>query len=44
MYGVEILSCGMIFVPVFMKIGRGLQAILRFYLNSLKVYNNGKSD
>jgi hypothetical protein len=30
MYAVEMASCGMIYVPSFMKIGTGVQAILRF--------------
>jgi hypothetical protein len=35
-YAVEVASCGMIYIPSFMKIGIGVQAILRFYLSSLK--------
>jgi hypothetical protein len=30
MYAVEAASCGMIYEPNFMKIGIGVQAILRF--------------
>jgi hypothetical protein len=33
-YAVEMASCGMIYVPSFMKIGTGVQAILRFYLSN----------
>jgi hypothetical protein len=33
------VSCGMINVPRFMKIGIGVQAILRFYLRNLRRYN-----
>jgi hypothetical protein len=29
-------SCGMIYIPSFMKIGRGIQAIIRFSLKNLK--------
>jgi uncharacterized protein YraI len=35
MYAVEMYSCGVINVPSFMKIGRGVQAILRFCLRNL---------
>jgi hypothetical protein len=38
-YAVEIASCGMIYVPRFMKIGTGIQAILRFGLRNLRGYN-----
>jgi hypothetical protein len=34
-FGVEMVSGSMIYVPSFMKIGRGVQAILRFCLRNL---------
>jgi hypothetical protein len=30
-YDIEMASCGMMFLPNFMKIGIGVQAILRFF-------------
>jgi hypothetical protein len=30
MYAIDMASCGMIYLPSFMKIGTGVQAILRF--------------
>jgi hypothetical protein len=41
MYGVEMVSRGMIFVPSFMKIGKGIQATLRFCLSNLNDSNVG---
>jgi hypothetical protein len=35
-YAVEMPSCGMIYVLSFMKIGTGVQAILKFCLGNLK--------
>jgi hypothetical protein len=35
----DMASCGMIYIPGFMKIGRGVQAILRFCLKNLRDYN-----
>jgi uncharacterized protein YraI len=35
MYGVEMASCGMTFLPSVMKIGAGVQAMLRFCLSNL---------
>jgi hypothetical protein len=32
MYAVEMASCGMIYIPGSLKIGTGVQAILRFFL------------
>jgi hypothetical protein len=29
-YAIEVVSCGMIHIPSFMKIGRGVQVMLRF--------------
>jgi hypothetical protein len=40
-YAFEMASCGVIYVPCFMKIGTSLQSILRFYLKSLKGCNVG---
>jgi hypothetical protein len=37
-------SCGMIYVPRFMKIGTGVQAILRFSLRNLKGSDVGVTD
>jgi hypothetical protein len=44
MYTVGMPSCGMIFSPSFMKIGTGVQAVLRFCLRNLKGCNVGISD
>jgi hypothetical protein len=41
MYAVEIASCGMIYLPSSMQIGRGIQAILRFRISNLNSYNVG---
>jgi hypothetical protein len=40
-YGVEIVSCGMIYlyIPSFMEIDIGIQAILRFNFRNLKGCN-----
>jgi hypothetical protein len=35
-YAIEMASCGMIYTPSFMKIGTGVQAILRFCLSNLR--------
>jgi hypothetical protein len=35
MYTVEMASCGVIYLPSFMKTGTGVEAILRFCLNNL---------
>jgi hypothetical protein len=40
----EMVSCGMIYIPSFMKISRGLQAILRFCLSNFKGCNVGIID
>jgi hypothetical protein len=37
---VEMASCGMMYVPNFMKIGRGVEGILRFCLNNFKGCND----
>jgi hypothetical protein len=44
MYAVEIPSCGIIFLPNFMKIGTGVQAILRIFLSNLKDCNVDNTD
>jgi hypothetical protein len=41
---VEMGSCGMIFVPSFMKIGPGIQEILRVVLSNWKGSNVGITD
>jgi hypothetical protein len=43
-YGVEMTSCGMMHVPSIMKIGIGVQAILRFSLRNLRDFNVGITD
>jgi hypothetical protein len=43
-YAAEMASGGIINVRSFMKIGRGIQAILRFCLNNLRGYNVGITD
>jgi hypothetical protein len=40
----EMSSCGMTFLPSFMKIGSGVQAILRFRLSNLNGCNAGITD
>jgi uncharacterized protein YraI len=39
MHAVEMASCEMIYLPRFMKIGRGVQAILRFCNSNLNGCN-----
>jgi hypothetical protein len=43
-YAVEVASCGMIYIPSFMKIGTGVQVILRFCLRNLRGCNVGITD
>jgi hypothetical protein len=43
-YGVEMTSCDMIFLPSFMKICAGVQAILRFRLSNMNGCNVGITD
>jgi hypothetical protein len=43
-YGVEMASYGMMFLPGFMKIGIGVQAILRFCLSNLSGCNVGNPE
>jgi hypothetical protein len=40
-YGVEMASCGMIYMARFVKIGTDVQTILRFCLGSLRGCNVG---
>jgi hypothetical protein len=40
-YALEMTSCGMIYLPSFMKIATGVQAILRFCLKNLEGCNVG---
>jgi hypothetical protein len=44
MYSIEIDSFGMIYLASFVKIGTGIQAILRFCLRNLKGSNVGITD
>jgi hypothetical protein len=43
-YGIEMVSCDMIYVPSFMKIDAGIQAILRFSFRNLRGCNVGITD
>jgi hypothetical protein len=43
-YAVEVASCGLIYIPSFMKIGADIQARLRFCLRNLRGCNVGISD
>jgi hypothetical protein len=43
-YAIEMASCSMIYIPCFMKIGIGIQAILRFYLSNLRGCNDCITD
>jgi hypothetical protein len=38
-YAIEMPSCGMIYIPSFMHIGTGVQAILTFRLRNLRGSN-----
>jgi hypothetical protein len=44
MSAIEMPSCGMKFLPSFMKSGTGIQAILRFCLSSLKGSSVGNTE
>jgi hypothetical protein len=44
MYTIEMASCGMIYIPSFVKIGTSIQAILRFCLRDLRGCNVGTTD
>jgi hypothetical protein len=43
-YAIEMASCGMVYIPRFMKINAGLQTWLRFCLRSLRGWNVGITD
>jgi hypothetical protein len=43
-YAVEMASCDVINLPSLMKIGTGVQALLRFCLSSLNVCGAGITD
>jgi hypothetical protein len=43
-YAVEMASCGIIYLPSFMKIGIGVQAILRIVLRILRGCDVGITD
>jgi hypothetical protein len=38
-YAVEMASCGMMYIPSFMKIGMDVHAMLMFCLSNLRVFN-----
>jgi hypothetical protein len=40
-YAVDMASCCMIYIPSFMKIGTGVQAVLKFCLRNLRGCNVG---
>jgi hypothetical protein len=44
MYAIELASDVMIYIPSFMKIGTGIQAMLRFCLSNLRGCNVGITD
>jgi uncharacterized protein YraI len=44
MYAVEMASCDMIYLPSFIEIGTGVQAILRFCLSNFDGCNVGITD
>jgi hypothetical protein len=44
MYDTEMASCGMIYIPSFMKTGTCIEAILRFCLSNFKGCNVGITD
>jgi hypothetical protein len=37
----EMVACGITYTPSFVKTGRGVQAILRFYLRNFRICNVG---
>jgi hypothetical protein len=43
-YTVEMASCVIIYVPIFIKTGAGVETILRFCLSNLKSCNVGITD
>jgi uncharacterized protein YraI len=44
MYATEMDSCGMMYIPRFMKIGTGSQAIIRFCFSNMRGCNVGITD
>jgi hypothetical protein len=38
-YSIEMVSCGMIYTPLLINIGKCVQAILRLCLSNLRGYN-----
>jgi hypothetical protein len=44
MYAIDMASGGMIYIQSFMKIGTGVEAILRFCLRNLRGCNVGITD
>jgi hypothetical protein len=44
MYAIETTSCGIIYLPSFMKIGTGVQVILRFCFRNVRGCNVGITD
>jgi hypothetical protein len=44
MYTVEMGSGGMIYIPNLMKLGTGIQAIIRFCIRHLRSYTIGITD
>jgi hypothetical protein len=44
MYAVEMISGGMIWIPSFIMIGTGVQAILRFDIRNFRGCNVGVTD
>jgi hypothetical protein len=43
-YTIEVPSCGMLFLRNFIKIGTGIQTVLRFFLRKFKGYYVGITD
>jgi uncharacterized protein YraI len=43
-YAVEMASCSMIFLPSFMKINKGVQALFRFCLSNMNGCNVGSTN
>jgi hypothetical protein len=43
-YAVEIASCGMIYLMIFIKIGTGIEKIIRFFFRNLRGCNIGITD
>jgi hypothetical protein len=43
-YAIKMASCGMIYIPSFMKVDKGVEVILRFCLRNLRGCNAGITD